>query len=152
MRWVLTSRAQARRTNTVAERSWRDGCRRRRRDSAARNCCVRRRCLQRVVRHLVHVTLRLEILISSAFTSAHHRVPIKQKPGAQTRRATMPQDAPSLVEEKGTKLSAPKDRQKVPQNRQKKSRTKHAIEIVRELIIAAAKSRATSPGRRGAGA
>ena len=47
----LTSRAQARRIYAVAERSWRDGCRRRRSDSAARNCEGRRRCLQRRVRH-----------------------------------------------------------------------------------------------------
>ena len=46
----LTYKAQARRSNAVEERSWRDGCRRRRSDSAARNCCVRRRCLQRFVR------------------------------------------------------------------------------------------------------
>jgi hypothetical protein len=33
-------------TIIVAERSWRDGFRRRRSDSAARNCGARRRCLQ----------------------------------------------------------------------------------------------------------
>src|ERR1039457_2825083 len=47
----LTFRAQARRTNTVAERSWRDGCHRSRSDSAAKYCYVHRRCLQRFVRH-----------------------------------------------------------------------------------------------------
>src|ERR1017187_4645909 len=46
----LTFRAQARRTNTVAERSWREGCARSRSDSEAKYCDARRRCLQRFVR------------------------------------------------------------------------------------------------------